>query len=347
MRTAVLSALFLFAPFAHGDKVDEIVGKAMREQKIPGVAVMVLRDGRPIKTKGYGFANLEHRVPVKPETIFQSGSVGKQFTATLVMMLVEEGKLNLNESIGKHFPEAKGAWDGVQLRHLLSHTSGLPDMPYPKMDMRKDYTEADLVKFLVAEKAPEKPGEKWRYNNGGYVMLGVLVKRVTGKFYGDMLKQKIFKPLGMDTARVVSEADIVMNRAAGYEVKPDGIKNQEWVAPSTNTTADGALYLSLLDYAKWDAGLYGTKLMSKAAMERMWTAVKLNDGKATNYGFGWMVGKVGDKRLIDHSGAWQGFTTYIGRHVDQKVTVVVLTNLDGWHAKPQAIGKAILAEFVK
>lgn len=347
MRTAIFSALLLIAPLAHGDKVDEIVEKAMKDQKIPGVAVMVLRDGKPIKTKGYGFANLEHRVPVKPETIFQSGSVGKQFTATLVMMLVAEGKLKLEESIGKHFPEAKGAWDGVLLRHLLSHTSGLPDLPYGRMDLRKDYTEADLVKYMVDQKSPEKPGEKWRYNNGGYVMLGVLVKRVTGRFYGDLLQEKIFKPLGMSTARVINEADIILNRAAGYEIGGAGLKNQTWVAPMTNTTADGSLYLSLLDYAKWDAALYGTKLLQKSELEKMWTPVKLVDGKATSYGFGWMIASVGGKRLIEHGGAWQGFTTYIGRHVDQKVSVVVLANLDAGHAKPQAMGRAILAEYVK
>lgn len=347
MRTAAVSCVVVLASLAHADKVDEIVAKAMKEQKIPGVAVMVLRDGKPIKTKGYGFANLEHRVPVKPETIFQSGSVGKQFTATLVIMLVEEGKLKLDDSIGKHFPEAKGAWDGVLLRHLLSHTSGLPDLPYGKMDLRKDYSEADLVKYMVDQKSPEKPGEKWRYNNGGYVMLGVLVRRVAGKFYGDLLQEKIFKLLGMNSARVINEADIIPNRAAGYEIGGSGLKNQAWVAPMTNTTADGSLYLSLLDYAKWDAALYGTKLLKREALEKMWTPVKLNDGKSTTYGFGWAIGSVGGKRLIEHGGAWQGFTTYIGRHVDQKVSVVVLTNLDAGHSKPQAMGRAILAEYVK
>ncbi len=346
MRLALLSSFVLLASIAQADKVDDIVAKAMKEQKIPGVAVMVLRDGKPIKAKGYGLANLEHRIPVKPETVFQSGSVGKQFTSTLVMMLVEEGKLKLDDPIAKHFPEANGAWNGVLLRQMLSHTSGLPDLPYNKMDMRKDYTEADLVKYMVDQKPPEKPGEKWRYNNGGYVMLGVLVRRVTGKFYGDLLQEKIFKPLEMKTARVINEADIVQNRSAGYEIGPAGLKNQSWVAPMLNTTADGSLYLSLLDYAKWDAALYGTKLLKKSSLEKMWTSMKLNNGKPTGYGFGWGVNKVGDKRLIEHAGAWQGFTTHIGRLVDQKITVVVLTNLDAGHSKPQAIGRDILKVFV-
>ncbi|MBC8065544.1 MAG: beta-lactamase family protein [Chlorobia bacterium] len=344
MRNALLISSLFMASVSQADQVDEIVERAIKGQKIPGVAVMVLREGKPIKTKGYGFANLEHRVPVKPETIFQSGSVGKQFTSTLVMMLVEEGKMKLEDPISKHFPEAKGAWNGVRLRHLLSHTSGLPDMPYGKMDLRKDYTETDLVKFMVDQKPPEKPGEKWRYNNGGYVMLGILVKRVTGKFYGDMLQEKIFKPLGMNTARIINEADIIPNRAAGYELGKDGIKNQDWVAPMTNTTADGSLYLSLLDYAKWDAALYGTKLLKASSRELMWKSTVLNDGKSTPYGFGWGTQMVGGKRLIDHGGAWQGFTTYIGRHVDQKITVVVLTNLNA--GRPELIGRSILQVYV-
>jgi CubicO group peptidase (beta-lactamase class C family) len=151
----------------------------------------------------------------------------------------------------------------------------------------------------------------------------------------------------MSTARVVNEPDIIPNRAAGYEMTEEGIKNQTWVAPMTNTTADGALYLSLLDYAKWDAALYGTKLLKKSTLEQMWTPTPLNDGRRTAlYGFGWFVNKVGDKRLIDHGGAWQGFTAYIGRHVDQRVTVVVLANLDGWNAKCQAIGRSILRLYV-
>lgn len=328
------------------DKVDAIATKAMKDMKIPGLAIMVLKDGKPIKTKGYGFANLEHRVPVKPETIFQSGSVGKQFTATLIMTLVEEGKLKLDDPIGKHFPEAKGAWDNVLLRHILSHTSGLGQLPYIEMDLQKNHSEDELVKAMVAPKPISKPGEKWAYNNGGYVMLGILVRRVTGKFYGDVMQEKIFKPLGMTTARVVSEPDIIPNRAAGYEMTEKGIKNQSWVAPMTNTTADGALYLSLLDYAKWDAGLYGTKILKTSTLNQMWTPTKLNDGAVAGYGFGWFINEVGNNRLIDHSGAWQGFTTYIGRHVDKRITVIVLANLDGWNAKTQTIGRDILRIYV-
>lgn len=342
----MIGSLLVFSLVVRPDRVDEIVQEAMQRQKIPGLAILVSKDGKPVKMKGYGFSNMEHKVLVKPETIFQSGSVGKQFTATLVMMLVKEGKLSLDDSVGRYFPEAKGSWDKVKVKHLLSHTSGLGQLPYFEMDLQKNHSEDDLVKAMIAQKVISQPGETWAYNNGGYVMLGILVRRVTGKFYGDVLTEKIFRPLGMSTARVISEEDIVLNRSAGYVMTPKGLKNQSWVAPITNTTADGALYLSLLDFSKWDQGLLSSKLLPKETLEQMWTPTRLNNGTTANYGYGWFVNKVGNRRLIDHSGAWQGFTTYIGRHVDQKVTVVVLANLDSWNAKTTEIGRAILKEYL-
>jgi CubicO group peptidase (beta-lactamase class C family) len=214
------------------------------------------------------------------------------------------------------------------------------------MDLTKSYTEDDLVKLMVSNPPVEAPGTKWRYNNGGYVMLGVLIHRLTGKFYGDLLRERIFTPLGMSTARIISERDIVPNRAAGYDLTKDGLKNQEWVSPSLNTTADGSLYLTALDYVKWDAGLRTERLLPKSALEQMWTAGKLADGSRAGpgkagYGFGWELADVPGHRLVEHGGAWQGFTTYIGRMLDTGETVVVLTNLDAVHSQPEKIAKGI------
>lgn len=353
MKTLSASLVLLVPTLSAGDAVDDLVRTEMKASKIPGLAIAVLKNGKPIKIKGYGYANLEHRVPVKPETIFQSGSVGKQFTATLVMKLVEEGKLKLSDDITKFFPEGKGKWEGVTVHHLLSHTSGLPDMPYGAMDMRKDYTEDELVKFLAGQDVPKKPGTEWRYNNGGYVLLGVLVGRVTGKFYGDVLKEKIFKPLGMTTARIISESDIVMNRAAGYYPAKTGHQNHPWVAPKLNTTADGSLYLSILDMAKWDAALYGQKILKTASLQRMWTPnvptpkdrlnAALKDPKE-GYGYGWMISRPKGHHLIAHGGAWQGFTSWIGRMVDKRTTVIVLCNLAG--GPVEKIGSKVMQHYV-
>jgi CubicO group peptidase (beta-lactamase class C family) len=307
-------------------KVDEYTKAEMGRQRIPGLSLAVIRDGRIVLVKGYGLANVEHRVPVKPETAFQSGSVGKQFTATAVMMLVEVGKINLDDKISKHFADSPESWKDITVRHLLTHTAGTTDYPRD-FDFRRDYTEDELFKRAAAIPLAFRPGEKWQYSNLGYAMLGVLIGKVTGRFYGDFLQERIFKPLGMTTARIINEADIVPNRAAGYRLVKGELKNQEWVSPTINTTADGSLYLTALDMAKWDAALYTEKLLKRSSLEQMWTPANLNDGKTHPYGFGWSLGGVRGRRVIQHGGAWQGFKSYIARYVDDKLTVVVFANL--------------------
>lgn len=334
-------------------KVDDVVRAQLRKQKIPGIGLGVMRDGKIIKATGYGLANVELNVSVKPESIFQTGSVGKQFTATAVMMLVEEGKLGLDDKITKYFPEAPAAWKAVTVRHLLTHTSGIADyggeestMGKGVVNFRQDYTEDDLVRIFSAMPMDFQPGEKWKYSNTGYVILGVLIHRVTGKFYGDFLQERIFHPLGMTSTRIISEVDIIPGRTTGYRLLKGELKNQEWVSPSLNTTADGALYTNVYDLAKWDAALYTEKLLKKASFDQMWTPVKLNNGTNYNYGFGWGVQEANGHRLLAHDGAWQGFTMNISRYVDDRLTIVVFTNLDENNSRPAAIARAVAAIYI-
>jgi CubicO group peptidase (beta-lactamase class C family) len=329
----ILIAIFLFclpisvsAQNGVNSRVDDYVQSEMQKQRIPGVSVAVVKDGQIILAKGYGYANVEHQVPVKPETIFQSGSVGKQFTATAVMMLVEDGKLSLDGRINKYFTDAPASWQNITVRHLLTHTAGTTDYP-SDFDFRRDYTEDELLKRAEAIPLAFQPGEKWSYSNLGYVVLGILIHKVSGKFYGDFLQERIFQPLGMTTARIISEEDIVPNRAAGYRLVKGALKNQGWVSPSLNTTADGALYLTVYDMAKWDAALYTEKLLKKSSLEQMWTPLKLNSGKTEDYGFGWGIGEVRGHRIIEHGGAWQGFKAQISRYVNDRLTVIVFANL--------------------
>jgi CubicO group peptidase (beta-lactamase class C family) len=309
--------------------VDEYVQSEMQRQKIPGLSLLVARDGKIVLAKGYGLSNVELQVPVKPETVFQSGSVGKQFTATAMMMLVEESKIKLDYPITEYLKDAPANWKQVTIRELLSHTAGFGD--YPKgFDFRKDLTEADELKIVESIPLAFTPGTKWSYSNLGYLTLGVLIHQVTGEFYGDFLQERIFGPLGMSTTRVISEADIIPNRAAGYRLVKGQLKNQEWVSPTINTTADGSLYFSILDLAKWDAALYTEKLLKRSSFEQMWTVAKLTNGQPNSgqYGFGWFIRAKGGHRVLDHGGAWQGFETHISRYVDDRLTVVVLTNLE-------------------
>jgi len=329
-------------------RVDAFVGAEMREQRIPGLELAVLRDGIVVKEQGYGLANVELDVAVKPETVFQTGSVGKQFTATAVMMLVEEGKVQLDDKLSKYLTGTPAAWKDVTLRNLLTHTSGIADYTDSKytkagglINLRGDYTEEQLYQKLVQLPLNFETGTKWKYSNTGYVLLGFVIHKVTGKFYGDFLQQRIFRPLGMSATRIISEADIVPNRASGYELVKGEIKNQEWVSATLNTTADGALYTNVVDLGKWDAALYTEKLLKRGSFERMWTPVELKDGKTYPYGFGWFLNQVNGHRLIEHDGSWQGFTMNISRYVDDKLTVIVMTNLDSGHAKPERVAHGV------
>jgi CubicO group peptidase (beta-lactamase class C family) len=316
--------------------IDRYVADQMKKDRVPGLAVGIYRRGEILLAKGYGFANVELNVPVTPQTIFQSGSVGKQFVSAAVMMLVEEGKIHLDDSIVKYFPDAPDWWKPILVKNLLSHTSGLAEYetgeragPKGEFYLRLDFTEAELVKKVEALPMEAKPGDVWNYRNTNYLLLGIIIHKVTSRHYADFLQERLFKPWDMTATRLISDSDIIPNRSSGYEPNgPRGIRNQDFVSPTFNATADGTLYFNVLDLAKWDEALYGTSLLTQASLDRLWTVYPLNDGKPNpnQYGFGWSITAVNGHRLIEHGGAWQGFTCHIARFPNDSVTVVVLTN---------------------
>lgn len=299
----------------------------MQRQHLPGVAIGVIKDGAVVKAQGYGVANIEHGVPVGPATIFQSGSLGKQFTAVAVMLQVEDGKLLLDDPIKTFFPDAPETWRAITVRHLLTHTSGIPDYEEGKLDFRKDYTEDELARFAFSLPLEFPAGSRWNYSNTGYVLLGAIVRRVSGSFYGDVLTARVFKPLGMAHARIISEADIVPNRAAGYRLDKGEVKNQEWVAPLLNTTADGSLYFSVRDVIAWDAGVRARAILRPENWNLILQPVRLTSGKTYPYGFGWVLDDRNGQPLQHHGGAWQGFKTQFSRFIGEDLSVIVLANL--------------------
>jgi CubicO group peptidase (beta-lactamase class C family) len=309
------------------DEVSRVVRAEMGKQAIPGLALLVARKGVPILAEGYGLASVELNVPVTPKTIFQSGSVGKQFTATAVMLLVEEGKIGLDDSLDEYVDSGPAWWKDVTIRELLSHTAGFTDYP-TDFDLRKDYSEEELLKIVGSIPPAYPPGTGWAYSNLGYVTLGILIHKVSGQYFGDFLQERVFKPLGMSTTRIISEADIIPNRASGYRLDKGQLKNQEWVSPSANSTADGSLYFTILDLAKWDAALYGEKVLKISSKQQMWTVALQKDGKPNRgrYGFAWFVETQNGHRVIEHGGQWQGFKSQISRYVDDELTIVVLVN---------------------
>lgn len=317
------------------DRIDAFIRDEMRREQVPGVAVGIVRGSEVLVSKGYGEANVELHAPVTEHTLFQSGSIGKQFTATALMLQVQDGKVGLDDPVARYLPGAPAGWQAIKVRNLLTHTSGIPDYedasepgsPTPIIDYRRDYTEQELTRLAYRLPLDFEPGTRWRYSNTGFLLLGVLIHEVSGQFYGDVLKARVFERLGMRSARIISEADIVEGRAAGYRLVDGALKNQEWVAPSLNTTADGSLYLSVTDLLAWDRGLRARALLSPQSWQEIYTPVVLRSGRSYPYGFGWDVEEAKGRPWYHHGGTWQGFRTYISRYLADDLSIIVLCNL--------------------
>ncbi len=331
------------------DAIDTYVFAEMSRQRIPGVALGIYRSGSIVLAKGYGKANIELNVPMTADSVLQSGSVGKSFTATAVMMLVERGRIQLDDSIKDYFPEGPDSWQAIKIANLLSHTSGLAAYDNPELqvtdgpfDIRRDFSEDELLAAIARLPRHFDPGDDWAYQNTNFVLLGILIERVTGQSYAEFLAQNIFGPLGMMSSRVISDLDVVPNRASGYEMVGGVLRNQQWVSPTFNSTADGTLYFTVRDLEQWERALCGDTLLKAASLEKMWTPYPYG-GKSEKegYGFGWRIQYINGRRVIGHNGAWQGFSTSFSRYVDDKLTIVALCNLDANHCSPVSIVRAV------
>jgi CubicO group peptidase (beta-lactamase class C family) len=307
-------------------KIDRFVSGEMSRQKIPGMAVAVVKNGEAVVAKGYGFANLEHQVPVTTHSIFQSGSVGKQFTAAAIVQLEERGKLRLDDNIARYLPPTKARWGSITVRQLLTHTSGLPEYE-DEVDSRRDYSERQLTELVGLLRHRSTPGHKFEYSNSGYLLLGIIIHMITGTFHADYIRENIFEPLGMKTARIVSDADIVPNRVAGYRMSKDRILNQDWVSPTFSQTADGCYHLSLNDFLAWERGVQARALLKPESWSQIFTPVVLKSGKTHPYGFAWEIRQESGQTVHGHDGSFQGFEAILTRYIEEELTIIALANL--------------------
>lgn len=327
---------------AIADSVDAYVQRVMEKRHIPGVSVAVVQDGQVVLAKGYGLANVELSVPATVNTVYQLASITKTFTATAIMMLVQEGKIALDDKIREQLPDLPEAWKPVTVRHLLSHTSGIKSytsVPDFHKLARKDFPQREILDLVAKDPLEFEPGAKWNYSNTGYFLLGMLIEKVTGKPYGEFMAERIFKPLEMTQTRVNDLQAIIPNRAQGYHWDGKTLKIGDYVSP-TQPFAAGMLVSSISDMIKWDAALTNRTLLESTSLEPMWTPTRLNKGEATGYGLGWGTTKENGHRMIAHGGGIPGFSTQLSRFVDDKLTVIVLTNADGGHAGSLAQGIA-------
>ena len=337
-RGVIVALLIAFGTPISGkaDEIDDYIAAQMRRLHIPGVSLAIVRDGHIVKAQGYGFANFELKAPARKETVYEIGSNTKQFTAAAIMMLVEEGKVHLEDPITKYFPEAPQAWRGITIRHLLTHTSGIqnhvavPDwLDVFRTNLKFETAPArdELLKMFFKLPLEFRPGETWAYDNTGYYLLGIVIEKASGKSYWQFLDERIFKPLGMNATRNTDPQPIVPNRASGYEWKNDHFENRPVLLPVIAFSA-GSLLSTAEDMAKWDAALYTEKLLKKSSLDQMWTAALTKDGTDApfNYGFGWFVESYHGHRFVQHSGGTPGFSSVIYRFIDDKLTIIILTN---------------------
>ena len=346
MAWCVVLLLSLFLPAeaaaraALPERIDAFIRAEQKRQGVVGLAVGVVHKGRVVLARGYGSANLEHRVPVGTDTLFQSGSLGKMFTAMAVMAQVEAGRVSLSDSVTKYFPDAPASWAPITVRHLLTHTSGIQDVE-GQLDERKDYSDDAFARAIYTLPLEFPAGHRWSYSNSGYVLLGILVNRVAGTSYTNVLATEVFKPVGMKTARGISEDDIIPHRSSGYRLVDGEVKHQTWVSPSLNTTGDGSLYFSLQDMLAWDAAVERRAVLSRERWSEILSPVRLESGATHPYGFGWELLERDGKPLHQHTGAWQGFRTAYSRFIGDSLSIIVLANTD--RARPREFVEGIAA----
>ena len=326
--------------------IDSYVQTQMSAQHIPGLSLMVTMDGKPVLQKGYGEANVTSHAAVTPDTVFRIGSVTKQFTATGIMLLVQEGKLTLDQPMSSLFPTAPVSWKGITIRHLLNHTSGLQrDFPLELLSQIQGNTTPPIDALVaLGGQIPldNAPGAAYSYSNLGYHLLGFVIEKISGLSYATFLQQRVFGVLGMTSADVIATTKSVPNMAAGYTYDGTGIKpaSTNYMIPGL-IEAEGGLQMSAVDLAKWDASLLTERFLTKASKEQMWAPAKLNDGSTVSYGFGWVLADVNNHPFTSHDGKLEGFTTEFDRHTGEGLSVIVLENQDD--AVPGRIAARITA----
>jgi CubicO group peptidase (beta-lactamase class C family) len=270
--------------------------------------VLVARGNQVLLSKGFGYANLDWNIANSPSTKFRLGSITKQFTAASILLLQERGKLKVTDPVQKYMSGAPSAWDGIQIHHLLTHTSGIPNFTsfpdYPKLEPFAATVE-ELVGRFRDKPLDFPPGEKWSYSNSGYVLLGYIIEKVSGGSYEKFVRENIFDPLGMKDSGYDSNAAVIPQRATGYVKGKNGYAVAGFIH-MTIPHAAGALYSTTEDLLKWEQGLFGGKLVSAESLEKMTTPVK------SNYAYGLQVETAAGHKVIEHGGGIEGFNTLLG-----------------------------------
>ncbi len=316
-------------------QVDAIFASFVTEDS-PGGAVIVIRDGQILHKAGYGLADLQGDVPIAPKSIFHLGSVGKQFTGLAIMMLAEEGKLDYDDPIGQHLPQLARFGDGLTIRHLLHHTSGIPDYYENEKLLETLLGKAEMptnedTLALLSEmgEAQFAPGEIFAYSNTGYEMLGSLIERVSGQPFAAFMQERVFDPLGMKSTFSQPDPDRLTDPNLAHSYTRRGSRIEAYDSdPLDYLVGSGSIYSTVEDLYLYDQALYTDKLVKQSTLAEAFQPAVLKSGDQSKYGFGWRLGTRSGERYVAHGGGWLGFVAFYARFPEQRLSVIVLLNRD-------------------
>jgi CubicO group peptidase (beta-lactamase class C family) len=318
--------------------VEEYLHVQMARRLIPSVSVAVVRNGQPLRLFSLGRINLEHDIPATTNSVYKLASITKTFVATGIMMLMEEGKLTLDDPISRYVTNAPAAWGKITVRHCLTHTTGLPNLwESPRWESRREYQPGELIGLIADQPLRLAPGESQEYNKGAF-LLGYVIEAITGKPFGEFLRARIFEPLGMQATRLNDLDEVIPGRATGYAWNPaqNRVRNVIDWSRSLSALADGGVVSSIADLARWESALSEGKLLRPGSFEQMWTPATLSKGGRTEYGLGWQVSQYRGRPFVGHFAGGAGFSAMIMRFREEKLTVIVLCNSDASDAPRMA-----------
>ena len=330
-------------PTELSDRVDALANK-MLSRPAAGISVAIARDGQVVFARGYGTANLEHSVPVTPETVFHIDSISKNILSAVILQLVDEGKLRLDDDVTKYVPEAPTQGHHVTVGQLLNHTSGIysfTSLPNAANNERLELTNEQVLGLIKDKPFDFEPGTRWRYNNSAFYLAGMVVERVTKQEYGAYVREHVFKPLGMSSASLCDARMVVPHLASGYEMDRGTLVNAaflSWKLPF----AAGAVCATTTDLSKWEAALDSGRVLTPSSLALMRTPTTLGDGTRIDYGFGTRLGSLDGHRVLGHTGSGGGFRNVFESFPDDHLTIVILMNLgDAGSPPPVAIAAEI------
>jgi len=340
LRAFGLALLLMGAGPSRADPIDTYIQTEMKNQHLPGLALAVIRAGKPPLIRTYGESNLELHTPVTRDTAFRLASVAKQMLSVGLMLLVNEGKLRLDDPVARYLPDTPPAWSSITVRQVLNHTAGFPGEA-PGFDPLVAKDNLDLIRSAYGVPLVSKPGEGFLYSNLGYFVVAEIIHNASGVPWPQFMSERVLRPLQMNATRLTDLIDVVPNRASGYTFRDNVMKN---VAPLLALRPSGPYLTTLTDMIKWDAALRSRALITQSIQDEISKTPTLPDGTHTGYGLGWRVDDVRGHRRIRHGGSQPGFRAEYTRFVDDQLSVIVLVN--GETARAEDLALEVASRFI-